>query len=61
MQGSIDYTSFRVTTPTGKRISFPVYFSQANRRNCHCEYGHFNCAAWDDGPCSDEMHTNYDD
>ena len=28
-------------------------------RDCPCEYGHRGCAAWDKGPCIDELLQTY--
>ncbi len=46
-----------ITTPTGKRISPRAYVARVSRLldPPPCEHGHFGCAAWDDGPCTDEL------
>ena len=45
----------KIRTPRGRRISVGSYVALANRNEQVCEHGHFSCAAWDHGPCSDEL------
>jgi len=28
--------------------------------DCPCEHGHFGCAAWENGPCSNEIAAAHD-
>lgn len=50
-----------IRTPRGKSMTLRRYVAfQAMRFSSHagaapCEYGHFDCAAWERGPCSDEI------
>lgn len=31
------------------------YLRLVRETDYQCEYGHFGCAAWEHGPCSDEL------
>lgn len=45
----------KIRTPRGRLISVNQYLALVNRNDQICEYGHFACAAWHHGPCSDEL------
>lgn len=52
--------SRRVRSPRGRLIPVRTYLAlvrgQEIRSTAHpCEYAHYGCAAWDGGPCSDEI------
>jgi hypothetical protein len=40
--------------PTNRKAA-EEYVELVTKCDCPCVYGHFNCAAWDNGPCSDEL------
>jgi hypothetical protein len=42
-------------TPKGKTITVGQYIALAERNGQPCEHEHLTCAAWDHGPCSDEL------
>jgi len=51
-----------IKTPRGKLMSVPQYLSLTMARSAAtqgggpaCEHGHFDCAAWEGGPCADEL------
>lgn len=52
-----------IFTPKGKKMSPGQYLALHQARFTRegtapaCKYGHFDCAAWEDGPCSDELRT----
>lgn len=52
-----------VRSNTGKRWIFPRdlsrYLGLVARNEQPCEHGHFGCAAWDGGPCHDELLHEY--
>lgn len=50
-------TTRTIRTPAGGKISPRQYVERVCRLKFAepCEYGHFGCAAWDGGPCSDEQ------
>ncbi len=47
----------RIQTPTGKHVTRRQYLArhEALRDPPPCVYGHFDCAAWEGGPCSNEI------
>ena len=45
----------KIRTPRGKFITVNQYVALAGRNDQPCEHGHFGCAAWNHGPCSDEL------
>jgi hypothetical protein len=45
----------KIRTPKGKFVTVKQYVALANRNDQPCEHGHFGCAAWEHGPCSDEL------
>lgn len=50
--------SEKIRTPRGRLVTVRQYIAltQNLRDGGHpCEYGHFGCALWVDGPCSDEL------
>lgn len=50
----------KMRTPKGKYITAKQYLALAQRNDQPCEHGHFGCAAWDRGPCSDELQCMLD-
>lgn len=60
-------TTPTIRTPKGKRLSFKQYVAltearQSSRNGADvCEHGHFECAAWHHGPCSDEIRANIEE
>ena len=56
----------KILTPRKKRITVRQYLAL---RNCRfwspvgaspCEHGHYDCAAWEHGPCSQELAAAHD-
>lgn len=53
-----------IRTPRGRRMTVRQYLalhaatSARNGWAPACEHGHFDCAAWDGGPCADELISN---
>ena len=45
----------KVRTPKGKLLTVEQYVALANRNEQPCEHGHLSCAAWEHGPCMDEL------
>jgi len=45
----------KIRTPKGRRITAKQYLNLANVNGLPCEHGHLSCAAWDGGPCTDEL------
>jgi hypothetical protein len=45
----------RIRTPRGRYVTVGQYITLANRNECSCEYGHIGDAAWQGGPCMDEL------
>lgn len=44
-------------TPKNKWITANQYLALARKNECSCIYGHIGDAAWDGGPCMDEILT----
>lgn len=45
----------QIRTPNRKFISPRRYVARARGKDHVCEHGHFGCAAWEHGPCKDEI------
>lgn len=47
----------KIMTPKGKTMTASQYLATTSNLGAPnpCEYGHFGCALWDGGPCSDEV------
>jgi len=45
----------KIRTPRGRYLTIDQYVNLAARNEKVCQYGHFGCAAWDNGPCMDEL------
>jgi len=47
----------RLRTPRGGSLTTAQYVARVYRMADppHCEYGHFGCAAWAEGPCHDRL------
>jgi hypothetical protein len=52
-----------VRSPTRKVWLFPRdlgrYLGLVQRNDAPCEHGHLGCAAWEGGPCMDELLHTY--
>ncbi len=50
-----------IPTPSGKKLSPRAYVDRVSRLKDPppCKHGHFGCAAWDDGPCTDELFAEH--
>lgn len=52
----------QIKTPNGRRMSVKQYIAlhaaqlaRSADGTAACEYGHFDCACWEGGPCTDEL------
>jgi len=50
-----------IRTPKGKRLSLAQYEALVDRNQQPCEHGHLGCAAWENGPCIDELLCRQED
>lgn len=50
----------KVRSRRGRLISARQYAGLANALDLPCEHAHFGCAAWEGGPCSDELLARQD-
>ena len=45
----------KIRTPQGRYLTIDQYCNFVACNDKDCQYGHFSCAAWDNGPCMDEL------
>jgi hypothetical protein len=45
----------KIRTRRGRLLTLSQYVALVQANDQPCRHGHFSCAAWDGGPCIDEL------